>query len=53
VGAVSEALTNVAKHAGTASAVLRLAATPAALVVTVLDQAGLPSTDDRRPGSSH
>jgi signal transduction histidine kinase len=37
-GAVSEALTNVVKHAATASAVLRLAATPAALVVTVLDQ---------------
>jgi signal transduction histidine kinase len=37
-GAVSEALTNVAKHAATASAVLRLTATPAALVVTVLDQ---------------
>jgi signal transduction histidine kinase len=38
VGAVSEALTNVVKHAATASAVLRLTATPAALVVTVLDQ---------------
>jgi signal transduction histidine kinase len=37
-GAVSEALTNVVKHAATASAVLRLAATPADLVVTVLDQ---------------
>jgi signal transduction histidine kinase len=37
-GAVSEALTNVVKHAATASAVLRLTATPAALVVTVLDQ---------------
>jgi signal transduction histidine kinase len=37
-GAVSEALTNVVKHAATTSAVLRLAATPAALVVTVLDQ---------------
>ena len=37
VGAVSEALTNVVKHAATASAVLRLTATPAALVVTVLD----------------
>jgi two-component sensor histidine kinase len=37
VGAVSEALTNVVKHAATASAVLRLAATPAALIVTVLD----------------
>jgi signal transduction histidine kinase len=37
-GAVSEALTNVVKHAATASAVLRLAATPATLVVTVLDQ---------------
>jgi signal transduction histidine kinase len=37
VGAVSEALTNVVKHAATASAVLRLAATPAALTVTVLD----------------
>jgi signal transduction histidine kinase len=37
VGAVSEALTNVVKHATTASAVLRLAATPAALTVTVLD----------------
>lgn len=37
-GAVSEALTNVIKHAATASAVLRLTATPAALVVTVLDQ---------------
>jgi signal transduction histidine kinase len=36
-GAVSEALTNVVKHAATASAVLRLTATPAALVVTVLD----------------
>jgi signal transduction histidine kinase len=38
VGAVSEALTNVVKHAATASAVLRLTATPAALVVTVVDQ---------------
>jgi signal transduction histidine kinase len=38
VAAVSEALTNVVKHAATASAVLRLTATPAALVVTVLDQ---------------
>jgi signal transduction histidine kinase len=38
VGAVSEALTNVVKHAETASAVLRLAAAPGALVVTVLDQ---------------
>ncbi|MBV9793173.1 MAG: ATP-binding protein [Actinobacteria bacterium] len=38
VGAVSEALTNVVKHAGTASAVLRLAAAPGALVVTVVDQ---------------
>jgi signal transduction histidine kinase len=38
VGAVSEALTNVVKHAATASAVLRLTAAPAALVVTVLDQ---------------
>jgi signal transduction histidine kinase len=37
-GAVGEALTNVVKHAETTSAVLRLAATPAALVVTVLDQ---------------
>ena len=37
-GAVGEALTNVVKHAATASAVLRLTATPAALVVTVLDQ---------------
>jgi signal transduction histidine kinase len=37
-GAVSEALTNVVKHAATASAVLRLAAAPSALVVTVLDQ---------------
>jgi signal transduction histidine kinase len=37
VGAVSEALTNVVKHAATASAVLRLAAAPGALVVTVLD----------------
>jgi signal transduction histidine kinase len=37
-GAVSEALTNVVKHAATASAVLRLTATPAGLVVTVLDQ---------------
>jgi signal transduction histidine kinase len=36
--AVSEALTNVVKHAATASAVLRLTATPVALVVTVLDQ---------------
>jgi signal transduction histidine kinase len=36
-GAVSEALTNVVKHAATASAVLRLAATPADLIVTVLD----------------
>jgi signal transduction histidine kinase len=36
-GAVGEALTNVAKHAATTSAALRLAATPAALVVTVLD----------------
>ena len=38
VGAVSEALTNVVKHAATDSAVLRLAATPSTLVVTVLDQ---------------
>jgi signal transduction histidine kinase len=38
VGAVSEALTNVVKHAGTASAVLRLAGTPTALTVTVLDR---------------
>ncbi len=38
VGAVGEALTNVVKHAATASAVLRLAATPTALVVTVVDQ---------------
>jgi signal transduction histidine kinase len=38
VGAVSEALTNVVKHAETASAVLRLAAAPGALVVTVLDR---------------
>lgn len=37
VGAVSEALTNVVKHAATASAVLRLAATSGTLVVTVLD----------------
>lgn len=37
-GAVSEALTNVVKHAATDSAVLRLAATPRTLVVTVLDQ---------------
>jgi signal transduction histidine kinase len=37
VGAVSEALTNVVKHAATASAVLRLAPAPGALVVTVLD----------------
>ena len=37
-GAVSEALTNVVKHAATASAVLRLTATPVALVVTVLDR---------------
>lgn len=37
-GAVGEALTNVVKHAATASAVLGLAATPVALVVTVLDQ---------------
>ncbi len=37
-GAVGEALTNVVKHAATASAVLRLAATSAALVVTVVDQ---------------
>jgi signal transduction histidine kinase len=37
VGAVSEALTNVVKHAATGSAVLRLAAAPGALVVTVLD----------------
>ncbi len=36
-GAVSEALTNVVKHAATASAVVRLTATPAALIVTVLD----------------
>ena len=36
-GAVSEALTNVVKHAATASAVLRLTATPTALIVTVLD----------------
>ncbi|HEX3752879.1 MAG TPA: ATP-binding protein [Streptosporangiaceae bacterium] len=38
VGAISEALTNVVKHAGTTTAVLRLAAAPGALVVTVLDQ---------------
>lgn len=38
VGAVSEALTNVVKHAATDSAVLRLAATPSTLVVTVLDK---------------
>lgn len=37
VGAVSEALTNVIKHAATASAVIRLATEPGALVVTVLD----------------
>jgi len=37
-GAVGEALTNVVKHAATTSAVLRLAATPTALVVTVVDQ---------------
>jgi signal transduction histidine kinase len=37
-GAVSEALTNVVKHAATASAVLRLAAAPGALVVTLLDR---------------
>jgi signal transduction histidine kinase len=37
-GAVGEALTNVVKHAATASAVLRLAAAPSALIVTVLDQ---------------
>jgi signal transduction histidine kinase len=37
-GAVSEALTNVVKHAATDSAVLRLAATPRTLVVTVLDR---------------
>ena len=36
-GAVGEALTNVVKHAATASAVLRLTATPTALIVTVLD----------------
>jgi signal transduction histidine kinase len=36
-GAVSEALTNVVKHAATASAVLRLATRSGALVVTVLD----------------
>jgi signal transduction histidine kinase len=38
MGAVSEALTNVVKHAATASTVLRLTATPTALVVTVVDQ---------------
>ncbi|HEX4258225.1 MAG TPA: ATP-binding protein [Streptosporangiaceae bacterium] len=38
VGAVSEALNNVVKHAATTSAVLRLAAGPGTLVVTVLDQ---------------
>jgi signal transduction histidine kinase len=38
MGAVSETLTNVVKHAATASAVLRLTATPTALVVTVVDQ---------------
>ncbi|MGF7234510.1 MAG: sensor histidine kinase [Frankia sp.] len=37
-GAVGEALTNVVKHAATTSAVLRLAATPATLIVTVVDQ---------------
>jgi signal transduction histidine kinase len=37
-GAISEALTNVVKHAATATAVLRLTATPAALVVTLVDQ---------------
>jgi len=37
-GAISEALTNVVKHAATASAVLRLTATPAALIVTLVDQ---------------
>jgi signal transduction histidine kinase len=37
-GAVREALTNVAKHAATTSAVLRLTASPTALVVTVLDR---------------
>ncbi len=37
-GAVSEALTNVVKHAATPSAVLRLAATRTDLVVTVLDR---------------
>jgi signal transduction histidine kinase len=37
-GAVGEALTNVAKHAATTSAVLRLTATPSALIVTVLDR---------------
>ena len=35
---LGEALTNVIKHAATASAVLRLTATPEGLVVTVLDQ---------------
>jgi signal transduction histidine kinase len=38
VGAVSEALNNVVKHAATTSAVLRLAAAPGTLVVTVVDQ---------------
>jgi signal transduction histidine kinase len=37
-GAISEALTNVVKHAATATAVLRLTATPAALIVTLVDQ---------------
>jgi signal transduction histidine kinase len=38
VGAISEALTNVVKHAATASAVVRLAGTPSTLTVTVLDR---------------
>jgi signal transduction histidine kinase len=37
-GAISEALTNVVKHAATATAVLRLTATPVALIVTLVDQ---------------
>jgi signal transduction histidine kinase len=37
-GAVREALTNVVKHAATTSAVLRLTASPTALVATVLDR---------------
>ncbi len=37
-GAISEALTNVAKHAATTTAVLRLTATPTTLTVTILDQ---------------